>query len=45
MLEKLGAILVDDREHWAIMRSPAGLAFCVVPDRALNESNARAWPD
>ena len=42
-LEKLGAVLVHDGEHWAIMRDPAGLVFCVVPDRSVNETNARAW--
>ena len=44
-LRKLGASVVDDGEHWTVMRDPAGLVFCVVPDRTLNESNARAWPD
>jgi catechol 2,3-dioxygenase-like lactoylglutathione lyase family enzyme len=42
-LSALGATMVDDGEHWAIMRDPAGLVFCVIPDEALNESNATAW--
>jgi hypothetical protein len=42
-LSALGASMVDDGEHWAIMRDPAGLVFCVIPDEALNESNATAW--
>jgi hypothetical protein len=42
-LRALGATMVDDGEHWAIMRDPAGLVFCVIPDEGLNESNATAW--
>jgi catechol 2,3-dioxygenase-like lactoylglutathione lyase family enzyme len=41
----LGATMVDDGEDWAIMRDPAGLIFCVVPDARLDETNAHAWPD
>src|SRR5262245_41363880 len=44
-LERLGAAVVDDRGQWTIMRDPAGLIFCVVPDKSLNETNANAWPD
>jgi catechol 2,3-dioxygenase-like lactoylglutathione lyase family enzyme len=44
-LERLGATLVDDGEHWAIMRDPAGLVFCVIPDRRLDATNATEWPD
>ena len=44
-LQRLGATLVDDGEHWAIMRDPAGLVFCVIPDRRLDASNATEWPD
>jgi hypothetical protein len=43
-LQRLGASIVDDGEHWTIMRDPAGLVFCVVPDQSLNETNATAWP-
>jgi hypothetical protein len=42
-LERLGATLVDDGEYWSVMRDPAGLLFCVIPDRSLNESNATTW--
>jgi hypothetical protein len=30
---------------WWILRDPAGLLFCVVPDPdgSLNEDNARRW--
>jgi hypothetical protein len=42
-LQALGAVLVDDGEHWAIMRDPAGLVFCVIPDSRLDESNAQRW--
>ena len=42
-LRALGATMVDDGEHWAIMRDPAGLVFCVIPDEDINESNATAW--
>ena len=30
---------------WVLMRDPAGLMFCVVPDPpgTLNEGNARRW--
>jgi hypothetical protein len=44
-LVQLGAGVLDDGEHWTIMRDPAGLVFCVVPDENLNETNATAWPD
>lgn len=43
-LERLGATVVDDSGEWTIMRDPAGLIFCVVPDEHLNETNANAWP-
>jgi hypothetical protein len=43
-LEQLGASIVDDSGQWTIMRDPAGLVFCVVPDPSLNETNATAWP-
>jgi hypothetical protein len=42
-LERLGASLVDDGEHWAIMRDPAGLLFCVIPDPRLTADNAQTW--
>ena len=44
-LEKLGAELVEQVNAWWIMRDPAGLAFCVIPEPpgALNDSNAQRW--
>jgi hypothetical protein len=42
-LEKLGATVIDEGQQWTIMRDPAGLLFCVVPDRSVNETNAQAW--
>src|SRR5262245_61656408 len=42
-LQRLGATVVDDGGQWTIMRDPAGLIFCVVPDESLNETNANAW--
>ena len=43
-LIRLGATLVDDGDHWAIMRDPAGLVFCVIPDSRVDASNAAEWP-
>lgn len=43
-LKDLGATLVRDDGPWAIMRDPAGLVFCVVPDPDLNDENATLWP-
>jgi hypothetical protein len=44
-LEKLGAEVVQQVHSWWIMRDPAGLLFCVIPDRpgTLNDSNAQRW--
>jgi hypothetical protein len=44
-LEQLGATRVRQVEAWWIMRDPAGLLFCVVPDGpdATNASNAHRW--
>jgi hypothetical protein len=44
-LERLGARRVQQAHSWWVMRDPAGLLFCVVPDSAgtLDESNARRW--
>jgi catechol 2,3-dioxygenase-like lactoylglutathione lyase family enzyme len=44
-LQRLGATLVDDGEQWAVMRDPAGLVFCVVPDQRLDATNATEWSD
>jgi hypothetical protein len=43
-LVELGATVVEEAEPWTIMRDPAGLLFCVVPDAGLDASNAREWP-
>lgn len=42
-LTGLGATMAHDGEHWAIMRDPAGLLFCVIPDPDVTASNGRAW--
>ena len=44
-LERLGAERVQRVHSWQVMRDPAGLLFCVVPDRAgtLHDGNARRW--
>jgi hypothetical protein len=44
-LTGLGATVVTEAEHWTVMRDPAGLVFCVVPDDSLTADNARTWPD
>ena len=33
-LEALGAERVEATGHWVVMRDPAGLIFCVVPEQA-----------
>ena len=44
-LERLGATRVRQVERWWIMRDPAGLLFCVIPDgpERTNASNAHRW--
>src|SRR5580658_8327511 len=44
-LEQLGAERVQRVQAWQLMRDPAGLMFCVVPDPpgTLNEGNAHRW--
>jgi hypothetical protein len=44
-LRNLGAELVQQVHSWQVMRDPAGLLFCVVPQRSgtLNDSNAQRW--
>lgn len=44
-LEKLGAEPVAQVHAWWIMRDPAGLPFCVIPEPpgALDDSNAQRW--
>jgi len=44
-LEGLGAQRVEKVQFWWVMRDPAGLPFCVVPDpsRTLTDDNAQRW--
>ena len=44
-LERLGAERVQRVHSWWVMRDPAGLLFCVIPDPVgtLNEQNAHRW--
>jgi hypothetical protein len=44
-LEALGAERVEKVQSWWILRDPAGLLFCVVPEPAgsLDDSNAQRW--
>lgn len=44
-LEELGAQRVEKVEKWWLMRDPAGLTFCVVPEPPgqLTDSNAQRW--
>lgn len=44
-LEAFGAERVEFVHAWWIMRDPAGLLFCVVPepDDSLNDDNAQRW--
>jgi Glyoxalase-like domain len=44
-LERLGAQRVEQVAHWWVMRDPAGLPFCVLPDPpgTLTEDNAQRW--
>ena len=41
-LTALGATVVTDGA-WTVMRDPAGLMFCVVPDKTVDATNATAW--
>jgi predicted enzyme related to lactoylglutathione lyase len=44
-LEELGAERAQQVHSWWILRDPAGLLFCVIPEPAgsLNDSNAQRW--
>ena len=44
-LEQAGAARLQEANGWWIMRDPAGLVFCVVPDPpgTLTEDNAQCW--
>jgi hypothetical protein len=45
-LENLGARRVQRVDSWQVMRDPAGLLFCVLPNPpgTLHEGNAHRWP-
>jgi hypothetical protein len=44
-LEALGAEQVGEAHAWRIMRDPAGLIFCVVPETGgtMDAANAQRW--
>ena len=44
-LERFGAERVQQAHSWQVMRDPAGLLFCVIPESpgTLNDSNAQRW--
>jgi predicted enzyme related to lactoylglutathione lyase len=44
-LEALGAERVSQVDFWCVLRDPAGLLFCVVPESSgsLDDSNAQRW--
>jgi hypothetical protein len=44
-LEKLGAQMVQQMQSWWVMRDPAGLLFCIIPEKpgTLDGSNAQRW--
>ena len=45
-LEQLGAQRVQRLKAWQVMRDPAGLLFCVLPNPpgTFHEGNAHRWP-
>lgn len=44
-LEELGVERVQQAHSWQVMRDPAGLLFCVIPETpgTLDDSNAQRW--
>jgi hypothetical protein len=44
-LQRLGAERIQQVHTWWVMRDPAGLLFCVLPEEpgSLNDDNARRW--
>jgi Glyoxalase-like domain len=44
-LERLGAQPVQQVHSWQVMKDPAGLLFCVIPEPpgTLNDDNAQRW--
>ena len=45
-LEQAGATRLREANGWWIMRDPAGLLFCVVPEPvgSFTDANAQHWP-
>jgi hypothetical protein len=41
----LGAVEVDDQGDVVVLRSPAGLPFCTVPEQGTRRPLPAAWPD
>jgi Glyoxalase-like domain len=44
-LEQLGARRVGQARFWQVMRDPAGMPFCVIPEPAgeLTDDNSQRW--
>ncbi len=44
-LEQAGAVRVQEVNGWWVMRDPAGLPFCVIPEEpgTYDEQNAQRW--
>jgi hypothetical protein len=44
-LEQLGAQRVGQAHFWQVMRDPAGMPFCVIPEPAgeLTDDNSQRW--
>lgn len=42
-LTALGATVLHTGPDWSVLRDPAGLVFCVVPDPTLTEADAQRW--
>lgn len=44
-LEQLGAQRVGQARFWQVMRDPAGMPFCVIPEPAgeLTDDNSQRW--
>jgi predicted enzyme related to lactoylglutathione lyase len=42
-LEALGAKRVEQVNEWWVMRDPAGLPFCVIPDESVTETTGHRW--
>jgi hypothetical protein len=44
-LERLGATRLGQVDFWWVMQDPAGLPFCVLPDKSgkLDDTNSNLW--